>query len=800
MNRNPIVDYREKLLKGRESDLWIGYVNMLKMIKRLFVSPNHWVLEFIQNGEDARSKRIALNLEDSLLTIMNDGAPFNDRDFKAICNVNSPKSPSSGHFGYLGIGFKSIFTISECVEVHSGDYRFRFDEKAWPNEDTTRFPWEILPVEASPLSIPKPYTTLFKVFLKSQEIEERIRNFFSDFPSEIILLLKNIEEIKIASKDKSYKISKRVLEEEIMQFGEKRRIVVEKDDSLFHYLVFRKTVKVPDEIRRDKHTHELRRSGISERDIGLIFATDEEGQLNIRRGRIMGVYSFLPVEGEQTGLPFGIFGDFIPNPGRDLINYEAPWNKWIREEIVKFFKEIVEKVFAPHDEWCFFISELRGALEDNDNDNDKDKDKKFWREMCKEINTFINEGPFYLDIDGNRCRKDEFIDFQGEIYNILGRDLGRDLIEKTFKKKLLHPKLKGKFSPPIVDFYDIVKEAPHLLEELRKEPERICKLYREICHLTDYFIRGKGYKEIPLWETPFVLADDGELYKPTEVGIFEIDLEKLPGFLKGLLPEKKILHPLIAKDKEAVAQLKRCRLEYIDTRAILIKLSSIIENIKSRDTLPAGWGLNDLIEATLLLIKENFSFFKPPYLLAKDNTLVAPENLFLEGAHLDWTPLWKEGLLPGFKPLHRGYLEKTNLSRYGLTKERVMDFLRETSIHGFDERKDSKLIEKVAMEKAKDELKKKGHDPRDVSERDRLGYDLECPHCEKVFEIKGMIEPRDIELTESEVRAVGEKGENFILIIVYNIPSEIGYLEISNPARIWRPVEKARIPKENWLG
>jgi hypothetical protein len=97
-------------------------------------------------------------------------------------------------------------------------------------------------------------------------------------------------------------------------------------------------------------------------------------------------------------------------------------------------------------------------------------------------------------------------------------------------------------------------------------------------------------------------------------------------------------------------------------------------------------------------------------------------------------------------------------------------------------------------------LKGKGHNPQDVSDRDRLGYDLACPHCGMAIEVKGMKEPKDIELEESEVRAARQMAEKFKLIIVYNIPDEPSYLERNNLKHIWEPVEKALIPREKWLG
>jgi len=783
-----VENYRKELLKERESDLWVGYVNMLKTIKSLFVSPNHWVLEFIQNAEDARSERVLLSLENGFLTILNNGKPFDKEDFRAICNVNSSKRPSSGQLGYLGIGFKSIFKVCDCVEIHSGDYHFKFDKGEWRHEDSSKFPWEILPVETKIQRPPEPYTTQFNVFIKSDEIKEEIQNFLGNFPSEIILFLKNIKEIKIKMKERIYIISKRILEEEATEYGRKEKIAVEDNGHLAYYLVFRKTIKVPEEVRKDEETERCKRSDITEREIGLVFKLDENNKLKRLSGKVSGVYSFLPVEGEQTGLPFGIYGDFIPNPGRDLINYEALWNKWMRDEVIEFFKDVVEKVFAPHDEWCFFIEELKG----------RSTSQKFWDEMGGKINAFIEDGPFYPDIDGKRCRKNELFLADDEIVELFGRDK----LEKTFEKKLGHPGLKGKISlQDNIDIYYLIQNAPRSLEELKDEPEKIRRLYHKISELSDYYIRGRKY-DMPFYNIPFVLAEDGGFYEPKRVVSLEINAEELPGFLKALFSkkEKKILHPVIAKDEEAVDQLKRCGLESINRETILKKLANQIRNIKSREDLPADWNYNDLIEATLFLIKEEFHF-ELSFLLAEDNIMIASQNLFLEGAPLNWAPVWREGLLPGFKPLHRGYLDETLISRYGLSREKVIEFLRErTSIHGFDIQKDKSLIEKVAIEKAKKELKGKGHNPQDVSDRDRLGYDLACPHCGMAIEVKGMKEPKDIELQESEVRAAKERGERFKLIIVYNIPDEPSYLERNNLKHIWEPVEKARIPKEKWLG
>ena len=115
------------------------------------------------------------------------------------------------------------------------------------------------------------------------------------------------------------------------------------------------------------------------------------------------------------------------------------------------------------------------------------------------------------------------------------------------------------------------------------------------------------------------------------------------------------------------------------------------------------------------------------------------------------------------------------------------------------------LIETVAMAKAKLELQRAKHELDNVSDHNRLGYDLECTgHCYAVFEIKGMGQPRDVELPVSETDAAQKLGENFHLVFVYNIPNspdKISYKIVKNPAgcSLLEPVETSKISSDKWM-
>ena len=109
------------------------------------------------------------------------------------------------------------------------------------------------------------------------------------------------------------------------------------------------------------------------------------------------------------------------------------------------------------------------------------------------------------------------------------------------------------------------------------------------------------------------------------------------------------------------------------------------------------------------------------------------------------------------------------------------------------------------LAQAKLELQRAGHELNDVSNHNLLGYDLECRgHCEAVFEIKGMGQPRDVEVPVSETAAAQNHGEDFHLVFIYNIPStpnNIGCKIVRNPAgrSLLEPLERSKITSDKWM-
>ncbi len=99
----------------------------------LYSTETHFILELIQNADDnayasAVKPEIVFLLEPERLTINNNESGFSAENVRALCNAgHSTKSKREGFIGEKGIGFKSVFAVSDRPEIHSGGFHFHFE-------------------------------------------------------------------------------------------------------------------------------------------------------------------------------------------------------------------------------------------------------------------------------------------------------------------------------------------------------------------------------------------------------------------------------------------------------------------------------------------------------------------------------------------------------------------------------------------------------------------------------------------------------------------------------------------------
>lgn len=91
------------------------------------------LLEMLQNADDASGtatkRKIFIKLLDDKLIIGNNGEAFTKEGFLSITRSNlSPKTMQQNKIGQKGLGFRSILSWADEVEIHSGGIRLGFSE------------------------------------------------------------------------------------------------------------------------------------------------------------------------------------------------------------------------------------------------------------------------------------------------------------------------------------------------------------------------------------------------------------------------------------------------------------------------------------------------------------------------------------------------------------------------------------------------------------------------------------------------------------------------------------------------
>jgi len=84
------------------------------------------VYEIIQNAEDAGATAVRFSLSDTGLDIQHDGRDFDIKDIEGVTGIGiSTKKDDLTQIGKFGIGFKSVFAVTETPIIHSGFFPYQ---------------------------------------------------------------------------------------------------------------------------------------------------------------------------------------------------------------------------------------------------------------------------------------------------------------------------------------------------------------------------------------------------------------------------------------------------------------------------------------------------------------------------------------------------------------------------------------------------------------------------------------------------------------------------------------------------
>lgn len=294
----------------------------------LYSDASHFVYEILQNAEDAKANQITFDLYPDKLIITHNGIPFTSEDIEAITgisNIQNDKKNDLEKIGKFGIGFKSVYAVTNSPRIQSGKYDFEIINFVLPDKfsDTKEFS----------------ETTITLTFnhqkLSSEEIFELIKSKFKNFEFYNLLFLNNLNTINLKSGSQIRIITKNGKETSLKGSRIAYKSIITSNDEDFQYLLFKEDIK-----------HEAFANLKNKPKVAIAFKQSlVNGRLQIIEGDSSKLFAFFETDYE-TFLKFIVQAPFVTTPARDNINFKESVNLALLNEVIDLTKKALEYISA----------------------------------------------------------------------------------------------------------------------------------------------------------------------------------------------------------------------------------------------------------------------------------------------------------------------------------------------------------------------------------------------------------------------------------------------------------------------
>ncbi len=325
-----IASEKRRRLEGGGDD----FRGSLKRLVSIWSDPSHALIELLQNADDAEATEVMYTLLPEGIVFRHNGNPFKEDEIQAICSIDKSTKDAETHTGFMGIGFKAVFKLSDSPIVICKPYRFGFLPDGFDADD---WGWILvprwideLPPQVGPVN--ERETVFWLPYKKdlTEPVRKQVANSLTErFDGLCLLFLRHVQEIRIEHSE-----TKRLL-------LRKNNTVIEERDGkieIHRYKVVSKCFEVPPEVKEEYRVQESGRGKAIVRQVSLAFALDKDGNLKSLSDTLL--YAFLPTD-YRTGLRFVVQGDFILDTQRSRVDESLQWNRWLWRCVGEILKDAV---------------------------------------------------------------------------------------------------------------------------------------------------------------------------------------------------------------------------------------------------------------------------------------------------------------------------------------------------------------------------------------------------------------------------------------------------------------------------
>ena len=315
--------------------------------------------ELLQNANDAaadagREGRVRFVLTDSALLVADNGTGFGPEQVRAICGLaRSSKDPRKS-VGYKGLGFKSVGEVTNRPQISSSGVAFEFDEhrvreavSLIAGDLTTR---QRLPVYAFPFFLDADrtddgglvarlhqdgFTTVLRLpFRPGVDREHVAAHLVDNLVPRLLLFLGSMAELELAGSEGDFVAS--VARSDLEECQE---VLLQHDDEIEHWLVFRDEIAVDPEVVAPLGDAW---SVVEAVHVAVAVPLDAAGRPDASTSHPLHVY--FPTE-ERTGFPFVVQGDFALQLDRRQVASSPetdPYNRMLLDRAAGLIGRVAE--------------------------------------------------------------------------------------------------------------------------------------------------------------------------------------------------------------------------------------------------------------------------------------------------------------------------------------------------------------------------------------------------------------------------------------------------------------------------
>ena len=796
--RKVIEGVRKEIEASKGTRIWGDYINALKLIAQvIFTRSSGFIFELIQNAEDAGLGLDNLGVFEILINhhrvkVVHNGRQFTSDDVKALCGIMSSKKPEKGTLGYLGIGFKSVFKITDCPEVYSGEFQFKFDRNHKEWGDPSHTPWHVLPIliDEPSENIDRDKTTFIIPFREETYYASLIEEV-AKLRTELYLFLRWLRTIKVTDE-----VSRATWILENMGEDDEGTVTLKHDVQEQRFKFFRHTCPVPNWVKQDRLTQEYR-ANVTQREIAVAFAVDENGSLapSLAGAMYGGVYSFLPLGEARSGAKFPIQADFLVQPGREAINYEASWNQWLMDEVAILCKEAIQ-YFKKHDTWKYQFLEAFGFTKTKGLES---YDYLFGPRLIQPIEKYLEDDECVPTTDGGWTKPAKGVKLtedqeasealvsmgiltMNEIAVAFGGEPDLKLVDLSVQESSTMPLKK-------VDRLDFLANEAFLSLKAKESnaPKWFWLLYMWLHTYPrwNYSKRGNRSQE-GYWSYKIVLTSGANLLEGRDVWFPDFNPSDpiLKDLTNTLQKSKQVLHPSIilnAKDEEEQKAIRGFLMGLTGMQALDSKSvcrDALLPKILTSSPKPLP---NDLLKYTTYCqqilgneIEKGLEF----WVLTKQGDIRSAKETLLPKEYnpeQEWET--HQQYVPGITFVSKDYLSGTTAIE---ELKRWREFLEAGGVKKNPDNGVEVFAENYAMDKLQSNYV-------NVTKVDKLnfGYDIraETKNGEEVcFEVKGQSQDHDVELTGNELDSADIHKDFFYLCVISSVPESPSIYLVNNPS------------------